>query len=644
MTSLRTKGKSTIVWLLMGMLLLGLGGFGVTSFSGTRSGTIGSVGDAEIGTDDYLRGIRSEMQAFSAQTGQNMTPDQARALGVPQTVQARLFLAAALEDEARRLGVSVGDEVVAKQIAEAPGFQGLGGQFDAARYQDVLAREGLRPAEFEEDVRMDEARMMLQRAVIDGVTAPHTLSQRTAGWLLETRDLSWTEFTAANLPEPVAAPDDEVLQAWHTANAARFTAPEIRKITYAWLTPEMLADTVQLDETALRDLYQSRIAEFQQPERRMVERLVYPSDAEAEAAKARLDAGQATFEQLTNERGLQLTDIDLGEMTEAQLGAAGAPVFALNQPGVVGPITTDLGPALFSMNAILDPVNVTFEDAAPDLRGEAAADRAKRVIEEKAPQFEDLLAGGASLEDLVKETPMQLGQIDYGADTPSEGIAAYQTFRERARVLTAQDFPTLTQLDDGGLMALRLDEIVPPALKPFAEVRDEVLADWTSAETRRELKAIADDRRLEIEAGAPAPAPADADADADAAAPAAGSAADQPTPAPGLPALQSAPAVERDTGIEAVPAEVTAAAFRLTEPGESVVVEAENRVFLIRLDAVHPADLTTDESGPIVSGVTNRLTESLRADLFDAYARAIQAERGIRIDSAAIAAADALIQ
>ena len=93
-----------------------------------------------------------------------------------------------------------------------------------------------------------------------------------------------------------------------------------------------------------------------------------------------------------------------------------------------------------------------------------------------------------------------------------------------------------------------------------------------------------------------------------------------------------------------MPAEVTAAAFRLTEPGESVVVEAENRVFLIRLDAVHPADLTTDESGPIVSGFTIRLTESLRADLFDAYARAIQAERGIRIDSAAIAAADALIQ
>ena len=43
MTSLRTKGKSTVVWLLMGMLLLGLGGFGITNFSGTGTASIGST-------------------------------------------------------------------------------------------------------------------------------------------------------------------------------------------------------------------------------------------------------------------------------------------------------------------------------------------------------------------------------------------------------------------------------------------------------------------------------------------------------------------------------------------------------------------------------------------------------------------------
>lgn len=628
MTSLRTKGKSTVVWLLMGMVLLGLGGFGITNFSGSGTAAIGTVGDTEISADDYLRGIRSEIQSFAAQTGQTLTPEQARSFGIPQTVQGRLFTAAALEEEARRIGLSVGDETVLRDLTAAPGFQGAGGQFDPARYQEVLRQEGLRPAEFEEDVRMDAARLILQRAVIGGVTAPPTLRDGTAAWILEKRDFSWDELTAEDLAAPVAAPDDETLAAWHKANADRFTAPEVRRITYAWLTPEMLADKVELDETALRDLYQSRISEFQQPERRMVERLVYPSDAEAAAAKARLDGGQATFEQLAAERGLALSDIDLGEVTEAELGAAGPAVFALDQPGVVGPVQTDLGPALMSMNAILEPVDIPFEQAVTDLRAEAAADRARRVIEEQAPDLEDRIAGGATLEDLAKATDMELGSIDFSAETPSEGIAAYQSFRERARAVTPTDFPEIFQLDDGGVFALRLDEVVPPALIPFEEVRDEVLADWIAAETRRELKARAEERKLLVESAANGDLPA----------PVEGA---EPAPAT---TFQAATDVERDTGIEGVPQAVVAQGFRLAEPGEVAVVEAEGRVFLIRLDGVKPADLKAEEAAPVVSGVTQRLTDSLQSDLFQAYARALQARHGITLNDGALAAADARIQ
>ena len=628
MTSLRTKGKSTVVWLLMGMVLLGLGGFGITNFSGTSTAAIGAVGDTEITADDYLRGIRSEMQGFAAQTGQNLTPEQARTFGIPQTVQARLFTAAALEEEARRIGLSVGDETVLRDLTAAPGFQTTGGEFDPVRYQEVLRQEGLRPAEFEEDVRMDAARLILQRAVIGGVTVPPTLREGTAAWILEKRDFSWDELTAEDLAAPVAAPDDETLTAWHKANADRFTSPEVRRITYAWLTPEMLADTVQLDEAALRDLYQGRISEFQQPERRMVERLVYESEEAAAAAKARLDAGQVTFEQLAAERGLTLSDIDLGEVSEADLGAAGSTVFALAQPGVVGPVQTDLGPALMSMNAILEPVNIPFEQAVVDLRAEAAADRARRVIEEQAADLEDRIAGGATLEDLAEATDMELGSIDFSAETPSEGIAAYQSFRERARAVTPTDFSQIFQLDDGGVFALRLDEVVAPALIPFEEVRDEVLADWTAAETRRELKARAEERKLLVESAASGDLPPPAEGTA---------------PAPAA-AFRTATDVERDTGIEGVPQAVVAQGFRLAEPGEVSVVEAEGRVFLIRLDGIKPADLSAEEAAPVVNGVDQRLTESLQSDLFQAYARALQAQHGITLNDGALAAADARIQ
>ena len=291
---MRGKGKSTIVWLLMGMLIVGLGGFGVTNFSGGTA-DIGAVGDVEISASDYARMLRSEMQEFSARTGKQITPAEAKAIGIDRAALGRLYTTAALEAEANRVGISVGDKVVQGQVATIAAFRGLDGKFDRKVYADTLRQEGMTVTKFEHDLRMDQARVILQQASLDGVTAPEAVTALTQDWLLETRDIRWTELTAADLPAPVALPDEATLQAWHQANAARFTSPEIRKITYVWLTPEMLEDKVTVDEQALRDLYQERIKDYQQPERRMVEKLVFPSMATAEDAKARLDKGEVDF-------------------------------------------------------------------------------------------------------------------------------------------------------------------------------------------------------------------------------------------------------------------------------------------------------------------------------------------------------------
>src|SRR5690606_37477557 len=129
--------------------------------------------------------------------------------------------------------------------------------------------------------------------------------------------------------------------------------------------------------------YEERIDQYRQPERRIVGRLVFPSMEEAQAARKRLDSGDITFDELVAERGLTVDDIDLGEVTREDLGQAADAVFALEAPGIAGPVQTDLGPALISMNAILEAVDIPFEQAREDLRAEAALDRANRMIDDR---------------------------------------------------------------------------------------------------------------------------------------------------------------------------------------------------------------------------------------------------------------------
>lgn len=656
MKNLRTKGKSTIVWLLMGLLILGLGGFGVTSFSGGSS-AIGSVGGTKVTADEYTRALQTEINSYARQSGQQFSMQQAQAIGLPQAIQARLFTAAALEEETRQIGVSVGDAQVADVIANAAAFQGPNGKFDRTTYGQILRREGLSEAEFEEEIRVGEAQQILQRAVINGVAAPKAVIDQSAKWGLERRDFSYDEITEDQLAVEASEPDEETLKAWHQANADRFTAPETRKITYIWLTPEMLAKDVELNEEALRDAYEQRIDEYQQPERRLVSRLVFPSAEEAEAAKKRLDAGELSFAELVQERGLTLDDIDLGEAAKADLGAAGDAVFGLDQPGVTGPVETRFGPALYSMNAILEPVDVSFEEAKEELRGEAALERAARTIQDRIGEFEDLLVSGASLEDAAKETEMELGTIEWNENMEPEGgsIGGYPAFRAKVAEVTENDFPEIETLDDGGVFALRLDEIVAPALKPFEDIREEVVQDWRDAEVQRLLLALADEMQVkiaskdvpvtEVEAGesqqgATPNSTQQTETETSEATTAEATAVD--TSNVQLSWVEEKD-VARDGWIDGMPQQLISRAFDVEKVGGIEVVDTGSQVFLVRLDGIHEADLSGEDAQAAVDSAGQRMTQSMQADLFDYYARAIQNRSGVKLDQSVVEGINARI-
>jgi peptidyl-prolyl cis-trans isomerase D len=300
------------------------------------------------------------------------------------------------------------------------------------------------------------------------------------------------------------------------------------------------------------------------------------------------------------------------------------------------------------MNAILEPVNTSFEQARDDLRVEAAVDRARRQIEDQAGAFADRLAGGATLEDMAKETPMKLGQIDWSASLEAEpqSIAAYPEFRQHAASVTEKDFPELFQFEDGGTFALRLDKIQPPALIPFAEVRDRVAADWLQNETRRQLLALAEERHVATEAASEAARDPIPTAATDPVAQAAG-ALEPKTPAPPAPvaeAAHTATALTRGGFINGVPQDLVTQAFQITEPGQTEVVDADNRVFLVTLDAIRPAKTDDDEARQVRDGIEARLTDSVRQDIFDYFTRALQTQAGVTVNQTAIDAVNAQAQ
>ncbi len=614
-TPKKRKAGSTLVWGLLVLIMLGLGGFGVTNFGGGVS-TIGRVGDREIEVDDYTRAFRQQVDQMSRQFGMQMTPEQARAFGVDQQVLQGLVARAALDNETARIGISAGDATLAAEIQKMDAFKGTSGTFDRETYRFALERNNMTETKFETGLRNDIARSVLQGAVVGGFTAPAAYVDTLAAWQGEARSFSVLALSEADLTTPIATPTDADLQAVYDAKIADFTNPEAKRITYAALRPETLAPSMPVEDAAVKAAYDSRISEFMVPEKRLVERLVYPTEDEAKAAKARLDAKTATFEDLVAERKLALTDIDLGDVSRDDLGTAADAVFGLAAPGVVGPVTTDLGPALFRMNAVMAAQETTFDQAKADLKAELQLVAARKAVGDKLEQINDILASGADLEDAAKEAGMELATLDYSTATPSEGIAAFAGFRSAAEALQEGDFPEAVELDDGTIVALRLDEVVPPAPIPFADAKAKVTEAWRADALAKALAARAGEIATKVEGGASL-----------------GS----------FGIVSASRNLTRDATLQGLPPDVIKTAFTLTE-GKVSVLDVKGFVGLIKLDAITPAATTGEDADALRDSIAVNARRAIAQDAFSLFSDALGVEAGIELDQAAIAAVNARLQ
>ena len=600
-------GRSLVVWVLVAMLIAGLSGFGVENFGGATA-KIGRVGEIEIEANDYAREMQGQINTLTRQFGAPVSMADARSFGIDRQVLAGLVSRAALDNEAARLGLSVGDATVAAELGKISAFQGISGTFDREAYALTLQQNGTNEAAFEASLRRDVARALLAGAVAGGVVSPAPLTDTLVAFAGEKRGFSLLVLDDTALDAPLAAPTPAEVQAHYDANIATYTRPEAKRIEYAALLPETIAATMEVPEDEVQKAYDARLSEFMIPEKRLVERLVYPDEAAALAAKARLDQG-TSFDDLVAERGLSLEDVDLGDVTREELEGAADAVFALTEPGTVGPLPSALGPALYRMNAILAAQETTLDAARPELLQILQTEAAARAIADKVEAIDDALAGGASLQDLSTEFGMTLASTDYaaGADD-NDTITGYTAFRSAADALAEGDFPEAILLEDGGLVAMQLVEILPPSPVPLDKITDKVTEATGAEALARALAAKAAAAKTAVEAGATLES--------------------QGTLTPVAP-------TDRQATLDVGPAVVLETAFQM-QPGEIRVIEDGSFVALLRLDSITAAEVTSEEGQELQDAIRQNLDRSIAEDMAALFTATVGQQAGIALDQAVI--------
>jgi peptidyl-prolyl cis-trans isomerase D len=608
----RASGASTTAWILMGLIVIGLTGFGLGgAVSGLTTQNVAVVGDEPVSRVQFQRSLDAQLSRIAQQYGRNLTDQEVVMLGIDRQVLSQQIATAAITGEVHKLGISAGDMNVRDELVSLPQFHDVTGKFDPVTYRQSLDRYGMTVSDFEETVRDELARNLLVSGISGGVDMPETMPRTVLDHYLEKRSFTWTRLGADQLAEPIAEPTEEEIQAYYEEHPDDFQSLETRRVTYVSLLPSALATEMEVTEEELQDAYDARAAQYQRPERRIVDRIAFRSAEQAEDAKARIDANEATFEEIATERGLTDSDYQLGGIEAATLDASFRnEIFGTDQLGIFGPFDSSLGPAIYRVNAIIPALTTPLENVADTLRAEVAEEKAAARIGEEIEPIEDLLAGGATLEEIADETPMELGTAGITAQNDGTDLVTTDaTFREKVMAATEGDYPELFDLENGGIAAIRLDGIDAPALLPLEDVREDLVAQMKTDRLRDALVALGDEIMAEVSEGRTVTSIVQER---------------------GLTLNTHAP-VTRDDPLDDMPAGLAEALFG-GEKGAIVRADAFDNVVLAKIDNVIPFDPAEDDGQAQLDAIRAELANQAAADLVNAYAQALQDREGVTIN------------
>src|SRR5262245_24928752 len=125
--TMRAAAKTKVASVIIGALILAFALWGVNDiFRGAVANVVANVGDTAITGPQFDREFRNRLNTVVP--GVQLTVEQARAMGMDQTVLNGMIARTALDQRARDLGLTASDAIVADYIRNSPQFgAGQGG-------------------------------------------------------------------------------------------------------------------------------------------------------------------------------------------------------------------------------------------------------------------------------------------------------------------------------------------------------------------------------------------------------------------------------------------------------------------------------------------------------------------------------------
>jgi peptidyl-prolyl cis-trans isomerase D len=610
----RRAAKSWLAKVLIGMLALSFGVWGIADvFRGYHSGALVTVGTQEIAANEFTQALTRTLQNVNQQTGQSLSVEDARRLGVDRQVLANLIQSAAIDDQARKLKLGIPDSLIAAETAANPAFKGADGNFDKQEFLRILERDGMNEQMYLASERRQRLRQAIGDAVDGDFAAPKSMVDALYRDRNEQRDARY--FVVKTADSEVTAPTDTEIDAQYKANPVSYTAPEYRSVAVLTVAPADIAKKQTVSDDELKAGYEKYKSDYFTPEKRTILQLTFPTMEEAKAAMDKIAAG-TDFLALAKERGVTESDATFADKVKTDFfdPAVADAAFSLPVGAISDPIKGSFAVTLLKIVKVAPESQQSLDQVKPALTERLQREKALDEIDSIYKAVEDARGAATKFEDIASRAglPFQLvGPVDQNGRGKDGKDLSLPHAAELLKAAFASDVGVdsdAISIEDGYIW-YEVREVVPSAVKPLAEVKDQVVKDIMAAKVRtlslQKVKALAERART----GATLEDLAKENAAT----------------------IQASTGLKRNETSADFDAAAVQALFAVPENGFAYALEGDGRgAKVIQSSAVllPPFDATSEEAKTIAG----QLDQAMGGDVLASYLGALQTKAGVSIN------------
>lgn len=488
-------------YILFSLLLMAVAGLVFMDVNGVFRKGISSTDVARI--EDRSIGIREfDKMARLTLSRVGLSPQQAYQLGYLDEVLAQEVRANFVMIESEKLGIRIDQSHIGKKAAQLVAPLVQEGHTLQETFDSLMTAQGMSEKEFVDSINREMLGDIMLETIRKGFTgSTDTLARDLFLFQNQTRDIEFITFEDSDITNIAPPDEEETRRLYEVLKSTRFALPEYRALKIAVIDDSGLKDRIDIGEDELRQAYEENIDQYKVPEQHVLEQAIFKNEKDAKTVAAFMkDDGKSMPDAIKN-----ITDEQPAYVPPAPFEAdmivqsIREPVLSAKEGDILGPLKSTLGYHVIRLIEKTPPATRSFEEIEKPLRDEMIAVKTGDRVYEFSTALDDLLAGGATLEEAQKEVPLkfidipatgEVGQdrdgnnalLPFGPEQEQDGGILLETAFE----LQQGEISRVLELPSGKFAALQVTGIEEKTAKPYETVKQEIADQYIADQQRAE--------------------------------------------------------------------------------------------------------------------------------------------------------------